>query len=500
MPPEPFDHIANRIREATDQMDHPFDEAAWERMEAKLDEREDRKRPLIWFVPLLITGLLGIGYLVWNTWKDNKPDVISANQPTGAATIQTENKGGSTATTDQPASASSSNAVSPSFTDAPSSAENKLPESVSSHKEKLSSPESTPVAASDHSIRQNPTKVDGQHARMPIGQSKPASHLVHSNRSKNAASRQRTGHQTSTRLISDEAATQRTATRTRKVKSTSAVAIQTATSGAEEYPEKTPTDPVAPETTLAAPSIAPETKQVLPNEEKQNTQPTAVATDSTQSSVPSTDSKSPVAIKNKRPQSRGFYVLGASGIEVNGVRFLSTTGANTVSRVGLGLGYRLNNRISVQTGLYYSNKKYEAGATDYKLDNDPYWNHVQLLHVNAQCRMYEVPLEVKYDWYIRKNNRWFATTGLASYFIQREQYHYEYKKYNNYYESDEAYSGNKAIFSIATLSVGWEHSFNQRLSGFAQSFLRIPLSGVGDGSVKLHSFGLQVGVLYQLKK
>jgi hypothetical protein len=493
MPPEPFDPIANRIREAADQLNHPFDETAWARMEARLDEQEDRKRPFIWFFPLLVAGLLGVGLLFWRSWPTPSTSVkvptgLPTQQPANAVN-QPGNKHHTDLSATEPVKSQQQQA------EAASTGTTGMPDPTGVYPVQDPITAASPVAAKP----QNP-QAGNVAAVSPKMDRASRSKQVEGYSQKAAAANRLSFTQASSVPESDGKQLRLTGKRTRKSKARSAVGIQ---SSAPEsaMPDKlasvqAETDSLK-HTSLQVPAtvdpLAQKEKAVSVETEKVNPTDTV----QTKAAVPAV-AKQDVS---KQPKQRhGWYVLGASGVEMNSVKFLSAAGAYTVSRLGAGVGYRINNRVSIQAGLFYSNKKYDAGPADYKLDDNPYWTHVQLLQVNARCRMYEVPLEIKYDWLIRKNSRWFATAGLGSYFIRREDYHYQYKKYNNVYESDEAYTGNKAIFSIVTLSAGWERPLNQRVSGFAQTLLRIPLGGVGDGSVKLHSFGLQVGLSYRLKK
>jgi len=73
-------------------------------------------------------------------------------------------------------------------------------------------------------------------------------------------------------------------------------------------------------------------------------------------------------------------------------------------------------------------------------------------------------------------------------------YYYTYN--NNYYEKARSYTGNKNLFSVLSISAGIEKKLGPRFSFLAEPYLSFPLAGVGEGSVKLYSAGLQIGLKY----
>ena len=79
-----FNHIENKIKEAADSQETPFDELSWKKMEALLDENKDRKRPFFWiFIPLLAVILVA-GYYFYAKTTEVKPgektSALSSNQ------------------------------------------------------------------------------------------------------------------------------------------------------------------------------------------------------------------------------------------------------------------------------------------------------------------------------------------------------------------------------------------------------------------------------------
>ena len=195
--------------------------------------------------------------------------------------------------------------------------------------------------------------------------------------------------------------------------------------------------------------------------------------------------------KNKTSK---FYFLATAGIEKNGVKLFSS-GKSTVE-MGVGIGYQLVRRISIQTGFYSTSKKYKAGPGDYKTKPGSYWNIVDITRVDADCKVYEIPLLIRFDIKNNKKTTYFSSAGLSSYLMKKEDYHYYYYRNGAAYDAAVSYSGNNHLFSVIKLAVGAEKKLSDNFSINAAPGLALPLSGIGDGAVKLYSFDFNVGIKF----
>lgn len=164
---------------------------------------------------------------------------------------------------------------------------------------------------------------------------------------------------------------------------------------------------------------------------------------------------------------------------------------------GFGVGYSINDKWSVRTGFYVARKVYTADTNSYKAPgNGPY--NFKLDEIKANCLVYEVPVSVMYNFAKGKNHSWFVSGGLSSYFMRSEKYDYIYK-YQTMTETHKyAFKNeNTHLFSVLGLSAGYQYNFNRRLSLMAEPYVRLPLSGVGQGRVKLKSAGALFTLSYK---
>ena len=210
--------------------------------------------------------------------------------------------------------------------------------------------------------------------------------------------------------------------------------------------------------------------------------------------VTKTDSTATVKQKKKLPSTRYFYGGVLVAPDISTVKFQSVKGVGVTA--GILLGYRFSNRLSVETGAYLDVKKYYSKGEYFSKKNVANLNGVDLLNVNGNCSMIEVPLNIRYNIHNGNKNTFFATTGLSTYFMFHQSYNYEY--YVNGWTGDNKYDYNKGMqnwFSIVNVSVGYEHELGKIGKLRVEPYLRIPLSGMGTGSLPIMSNGLNLGLI-----
>ena len=202
----------------------------------------------------------------------------------------------------------------------------------------------------------------------------------------------------------------------------------------------------------------------------------------------------PVKISQSRSHHRGVYFLAGAGAEMNGLKFLPS--GKLAARIGFGLGYQFTQRISLQSGFYTSSKKYTAGANDYKVKAGSYWSTVDIKRIEANCRVYEIPLSVRYDFKGRRKINYFSSIGLSSFLMKKEDYQYYYEYYGTPNESHASYTGNRHLLSVLRFAAGIERNITPQVSIHLSPGFSVPLAGVGEGQVKLFSTDMLFGIKF----
>jgi hypothetical protein len=209
------------------------------------------------------------------------------------------------------------------------------------------------------------------------------------------------------------------------------------------------------------------------------------------------EKKEPVAfaVKEKKNNNKSFAdkftVTLSAGEELSYVH--NNKSGKLKPFYGGGLSYALTKRFTLRSGLLVSKKIYSATPGQYKFGAGTTANP-WLQKINADCKVYEIPLIIQYNFNQLKNHNWFAGMGISSFLMKRETYDYQYKNaagqtwsYMHTYNNE-----NENYFSVLTLSGGYQYKLSNRISFLAEPFLKIPINGIGAGKVKLNSAGLLV--------
>ncbi len=449
---KPFDHIDEKIKQAAENSLPAFDEKAWQAMEAKLDKDQKKRRPVLWWfiLPLVLAGSWGV-YYTYNNHIDETKTATVTNKGIQKTNGDKQDLAANNVTT---AATGDGESVKTTITSGQDSIESEIKKSIHSNNQK----------AFESTIDQD-----------AVSQKRNTSVVV---QRKHIAGK-RNGS-TRTAVTSAEA---EDAGGTQKIRG-------------ENLPQKD----------VAANETEPEKveKEIMPlnNAEQKNEapKPEAAATEKQIAQTEGVKEGKPAEKKKEKEQNKkqpkGIYLLAAAGADAGSTKLFSFANSNITPKYGIGIGYQFNKRWSVQTGFYATNKKYVAQSGDYKFKPGSPMNNYTIEKIRAACLVYEIPVTVRYDFVNRPSFMLYATAGAASYIIQKEKYNCSYWYYSNIYEQEWKYSGNRHLFSTAMFSVGIEKPVTSTLSLLAEPSFSVPLSGVGDGQMRVFSASALLGIKY----
>ncbi|MEO0331529.1 MAG: hypothetical protein AAF223_07570, partial [Bacteroidota bacterium] len=172
------------------------------------------------------------------------------------------------------------------------------------------------------------------------------------------------------------------------------------------------------------------------------------------------------------------------------------------SQAKVGIEYFFFPRLSVQTGVIFSNKVYTANGESYK-PSPGYWKKYRIPNsIDAQCDVLDISINLRYYAINLPRSRVFVSGGLSSYLMLTEDYVYQYRKVNGKkpynYEHQER-NKNQHYFKVANVSLGYEQLLSKRWALQVEPFVKIPVAGVGFGKIKLATTGMFVSLNYQLR-
>jgi hypothetical protein len=200
--------------------------------------------------------------------------------------------------------------------------------------------------------------------------------------------------------------------------------------------------------------------------------------------------------KNKSGFKKGLEIGLVAAPDMSNVKF--THSDKIGFNVGIQLAYRISQRWSANTGVIYTQKNYASLGKDFNPPKGSWLDNVKLDMVEGSCFMFDIPVNVRYDLNTSDDHRLFLSTGLSTYLMKKEDYHYHYQYTNGSqgYRYRSYPSGERYWLSILNISAGFEKKLNKRLSFQAEPYLKIPLTGVGYGNLKLNSYGVYFSLKY----
>src|SRR6185437_4122101 len=203
-----------------------------------------------------------------------------------------------------------------------------------------------------------------------------------------------------------------------------------------------------------------------------------------------TSHKKNPAPKNRNKFINSFAINFSAGPDVSAVNIDDIGKINPL--FGAGISYSIGKRWNLRTGFYVEKKVYDTKADNYHPPAGFWNNYPDLNYIDANCKVYEVPLIINYNFSQASTHFWFASAGISSYFMKKEKYYYTPKDPSIQYPYDSyiVNNKNKHYFSSARLSAGYERKFSKTISVIAEPYLNLPLAGVGYGKVNLYSTGI----------
>lgn len=195
--------------------------------------------------------------------------------------------------------------------------------------------------------------------------------------------------------------------------------------------------------------------------------------------------------QNKRRKHRWSIAL-AGAPDLSQVGSLSTTRAGWGG--GLLLGYQLGSRLRIQAGAVYTKKNYQSydDFVPYEGLGSGYYAPE---YIDASCGVLDLPLNVQYQFARGKRFRWYAATGLSSYLMLSEYYNFQYRYYNYEYSYK---NENRHWLGVLNAGVGIEAPLFNGITLQAEPYFKLPLHGVGAGQIRLTSFGVLLQLRYVL--
>jgi len=205
-------------------------------------------------------------------------------------------------------------------------------------------------------------------------------------------------------------------------------------------------------------------------------------------------SKDTVAKQKKR----GLYIGFVTGPDISTVKFQQVKKAGYT--LGLIAGYHINQHFSLETGFFWDKKNYYSTGEYFDKARTGIPDHVNIKSLAGNCSMFEIPLNVRYDFTSKRSGNFYVSTGVSSYLMKKENYDYQAEYYGNEYSEYKSYiNSTDNIFSLWNISAGYQFKLGNSTGIRIEPYYKIPLKGVGIGKMPLSSAGIYFGITRSLK-
>ncbi|MFT3909379.1 MAG: hypothetical protein QM737_08150 [Ferruginibacter sp.] len=201
--------------------------------------------------------------------------------------------------------------------------------------------------------------------------------------------------------------------------------------------------------------------------------------------------------KKKKQHQKHFYV------GIMAVPDLSLIKMQSVKKMGVSFGliagYQINKRLSIETGFFKDEKKYCSDGKYFSTKKIQTYPNSKITYISGTCYMYEIPLNVSYTFRQKKASTMFASAGISSYLMNKEDYDYDVKYYNTIYPYSKEYrSKDNQFVAVVNISAGYTHRLGKIGDVRIEPYLKLPVNKVGTGDLPIQSFGIMVGFTRKL--
>jgi len=199
-------------------------------------------------------------------------------------------------------------------------------------------------------------------------------------------------------------------------------------------------------------------------------------------------------IKNQPGFNPRMAITVLASSTLNGVGSFSQSKAG--ADAGLLFSIGVTKKFTLSTGAVYAKTPY---LTDFYNYHTAYQFKTNPESVNADCRILDIPLNIDYQLLSKSRNKLSVGSGLSSYIMLRENYHYNYTVPGTPGPTDfNVINKNQYFMGVLNLEATYQRQINSKLSLAVQPYLKMPLTDIGNGEVKLQSTGVAVGLSWNI--
>ncbi len=200
------------------------------------------------------------------------------------------------------------------------------------------------------------------------------------------------------------------------------------------------------------------------------------------------------------PRQLVLSVLAAP--DINNANKISN-GGQVGTNFGLQFSIQVSKRFSISSGAFYATKPYQTSSSNYNPQTPNWWaskfgSMGKPDQVVANCKVLDIPLNINYLLFNNAQNKLIIGSGLSSYFMLSEVYHFNFANSSANAPDFEINNRNQHLLGLINVNATYERKIDNRFGILVQPYLKLPITPIGFGQVDLRSTGVAVGLSWNI--
>lgn len=168
---------------------------------------------------------------------------------------------------------------------------------------------------------------------------------------------------------------------------------------------------------------------------------------------------------------------------------------------GFNAEYFLLDQVSVSSGVLLTSKIYRTTDLEAYTVPQGFWQGTLPSQINADCKVVDLPLNVRYYVNPKARRSYFVSVGSSSYLMLSEIYSYDYAEgvpTSSQRGTTQIENENNHLFGVLNASFGLKSQVGSRFFVELEPYYKSTLRQVGWGSTQLRSTGVLIYLKYKL--
>ena len=160
-------------------------------------------------------------------------------------------------------------------------------------------------------------------------------------------------------------------------------------------------------------------------------------------------------------------------------------------KAGVQMEYQFAGKYSFGLGANIIRKNYVANKGEFSPPKGFWVRKIEANETKSKSTVLEIPLLVSFYTRGYSNSGFYASGGITSYFMLRENYRFSFDLPDpDLVRAWGTENQNRTWFGMGEISIGYYKRTGTKTAFKIAPYLQIPIRGVGEGKVKLYSMGL----------